>query len=73
LIPETDTNSLENSILEALKQGDKNRGQLLDLTGRNYPVLVEALQHLKGKELIEIYFVPSEKVSVLTYRLRANN
>ena len=73
MIPETNTNSLENCILEALKQGDKNRGQLLDLTGQNYPVLVEALQHLISKELIEIYFVPSEKISVLTYRLRPEN
>lgn len=71
MTPETTTNSTEQIVLEALKQGDKNRGQLFDLAGKNYPVLVQALQHLNSKELIESYFVPNGKISVLTYRLRS--
>jgi len=66
-------NSIESLILEALKQGDKNRGQLFDLTGKNYLALVPALQLLKKKELIETYFIPSGQVSVLTYRLRSGD
>lgn len=62
---------IEHVILEALKQGDKNRGQLFDLTGKSYPLLVRALQHLKDQQHIETYFVPTGDVSVLTYRLRA--
>lgn len=58
-------------ILEALKQGDKNRGELSDLIGEGYPVLVQALQKLKDKRLIESYFAPTETVSVLTYRLHS--
>jgi DNA-binding PadR family transcriptional regulator len=58
-------------ILEALKQGDKNRGELFDLIGEGYPVLVPALQKLKDKKLIESYFAPTETVSVLTYRLHS--
>lgn len=70
---QTEPNSTEEIILEALKHGDKNRGQLFDLIGKRYTVLVQALQHLKDKELIESYFVPSAKISVLTYRLRPEN
>lgn len=44
-------------ILQAHKQGDKNRGQIFDLTGKNYPFLVEVLQHLKDRKLIETYCV----------------
>ncbi|MGA7937473.1 MAG: hypothetical protein WCA35_28235 [Kovacikia sp.] len=69
----TNSNSIETIILEALKQGDKNRGQLFDVTGKNYTVLVQVLQRLKGKGLIETHFVPSGEVSVLTYRLRPKN
>ncbi len=70
---ETVINPIETLILEALKQRDKNRGQLFDLTGKNYSVLVQALQLLKKKELIETYFIPSGEVSILTYRLRSND
>jgi hypothetical protein len=73
LTSETDPKSIDDIVLEALKQGDKNRGQLFDLTGKNYPVLGQALERLQSKELIEIYFVPGEIVSVLTYRLRSGN
>lgn len=68
---EMSTSSIDRIILEALQQGDKNRGQLFDLTGKNYPILVNALQHLKDKNHIETYFVPTGEVSVLTYRLRS--
>ena len=67
---ETSTPPIESVILEALQQGDKNRGQLFDLTGKSYPLLVRALQHLKDQDQIETYFVPTGDVSVLTYRLR---
>lgn len=67
---EINPDSLEQIILNALQQGDKNRGELLDLTGKSYPALVEALQHLINGALIETYFAPTEKISVLTYRLR---
>jgi hypothetical protein len=70
LNPKTSSNSIEDVILEALSQGDKNRGQLFDLTGKNYPALVQALQRLQSKALVEIYFVPSGTISVLTYRLK---
>ncbi|NJO42095.1 MAG: hypothetical protein HC769_01625 [Cyanobacteria bacterium CRU_2_1] len=60
-------------ILEALQQGDKNRGELFDLTGKSYPILVQTLQQLKDKELIESYFAPTENVSVLTYRLHSRD
>lgn len=73
MTPETETNSIEPTILDALKQSDKNRGQLFDLTGKNYPVLVQALQRLERKGLIETYFTPSGKISVLTYRLRSDS
>lgn len=68
---EASTPPIESVILEALQQGDKNRGQLFDLTGKSYPLLVRALQHLKDQNHIETYFVPTGDVSVLTYRLRA--
>ncbi|PSB26148.1 hypothetical protein [Stenomitos frigidus] len=68
---EASTPPIESIILEALQQGDKNRGQLFDLTGKSYPLLVRALQHLKDQRQIETYFVPTGDVSVLTYRLRA--
>ncbi len=58
-------------VLEALQQGDKNRGELLDLTGKGYSVLVQALQQLKDRNLIESYFVPSGNISILTYRLHS--
>ena len=62
--------SIDRVILEALQQGDKNRGQLFDLTGKSYSTLVPALQHLKDQNHIESYFVPTWDISVLTYRLR---
>ncbi|NJR65597.1 MAG: hypothetical protein HC772_10220 [Leptolyngbyaceae cyanobacterium CRU_2_3] len=68
-----DPQSIDTIILEALKQEDKNRGQLFDLTGKNYPVLGQALRSLQSRELIEIYFAPGETVPVLTYRLRSGN
>jgi hypothetical protein len=71
LISEPNANAIESIILEALQQGDKNRGQLFDLTSKSYPVLVQALQHLETKQLIESYFVALEGQSVLTYRLRS--
>ncbi|KGF72529.1 hypothetical protein DO97_08320 [Neosynechococcus sphagnicola sy1] len=64
---------MDKIILEVLKQGDKTRGQLFDLTGKSYPMLVQALERLKDRELIETYFVPTEGLSILTYRLRAKN
>lgn len=70
----TDTdaaNDITQAILDALRQGDKNRGELFDLTGKSYPVIVQALQKLKDKKLIESYFAPTETVSVLTYRLHS--
>ncbi|MBW4693892.1 MAG: hypothetical protein KME27_19280 [Lyngbya sp. HA4199-MV5] len=67
---ETSTAPIDRVILEALQQGDKNRGQLFDLTGKSYPRLVHALQRLKDQNHIETYFVPTGDVSVLTYRLR---
>lgn len=57
-------------ILEALKQGDKNRGKLYDCTGKNYPALVQSLEQLKSRKLIETYFVPRGKIFVLMYRLQ---
>lgn len=68
---EINPGSLEQIILNGLQQGDKNRGELLDLTGKSYPALVEILQHLTDRELIESYFAPTERISVLTYRLRS--
>lgn len=67
---EASTLPIDRIILEALQQGDKNRGQLFDLTGKNYPLLVRALQRLKDQNHIETHFVPLGNVSVLTYRLR---
>ncbi len=67
---ERSTEPLEQAILTALQQGDKNRGQLFDLTGTSYPLLVQALQHLKHQNRIETDFVPDGAVFVLTYRLR---
>ncbi len=64
-------NDITQAILDALQQGDKNRGELFDLTGQSYPVIVQALQKLKDKRLIESYFAPTETVSVLTYRLHS--
>ncbi|MBW4473209.1 MAG: hypothetical protein KME45_22960 [Stenomitos rutilans HA7619-LM2] len=61
---------IDRLILEALQRGDQNRGQLFDLTGKSYPLLVNALQRLKDQNHIETYFVPTGDVSVLTYRLR---
>lgn len=71
MIPKVDSNSIEQTILKALQKGDKNRGQLFDITGKNYPVLVRALQSLQSKALIEIYFMPQDSLSILTYRLRS--
>lgn len=68
---EMSTPPIDRLILEALQQGDKNRGQLFDLTGKSYPLLVRALQHLKEQNHIETYFTPTGDVSVLTYRLRS--
>ena len=66
----TDPKSIENIILEALKQGDKNQGELFDLTGKSYPALSQVLTQLQSKSLIEIYFVPTENIAVLTYRMK---
>lgn len=63
---------IDDVILEALQHGDKNRGQLFDLTGKSYSALVPALQHLKDQNHIETYFVPTGDISVLTYRLRSS-
>jgi len=71
LIAEDASKEISQLILEALKQGDKNRGELLDLIGEGYPAIVQALQKLKDKKLIESYFAPTETVSVLTYRLHS--
>ena len=71
--PQNPKTPIDTLILEALKQGDKNRGQLFDLTGKNYPLLVEALQHLKDRKLIETYFVTTGAIPVLTYRLHPGN
>jgi len=69
LIAQDASKEISQLILEALRQGDKNRGELLDLIGEGYPVITQALQKLKDKKLIESYFAPTETVSVLTYRL----
>lgn len=69
MTPKDSSNVTEHTILEALRQGDKNQGELFDLTGTGYPMLIQALQQLKDKQLIETYFVPTENLSVLTYRL----
>ncbi|MER3432380.1 MAG: hypothetical protein C4288_02870 [Leptolyngbya sp. ERB_1_1] len=71
MIAEDASKEISQLILEALKQGDKNRGELLDLIGEGYPAIVQALQKLKDKKLIESYFAPTETVSVLTYRLHS--
>ncbi len=71
MIAQDASKEISQLILEALKQGDKNRGELFDLLGEGYPVLVQALQKLKDKKLIESYFAPTETVSVLTYRLHS--
>ncbi|UBF29328.1 hypothetical protein K9N68_16715 [Kovacikia minuta CCNUW1] len=68
-MPNDSSDPIEHIILEALQQGDKNRGQLFDLTGKSYPILVQTLQRLKNKNLIETYFVPTGSISILTYRL----
>lgn len=67
--PKLSPSAIEQIILEALQQGDKNRGELFDLTGKSYPILVQTLEKLKDRKLIETYFVPTASVSVLTYRL----
>jgi hypothetical protein len=69
LIAKDSSNQTTQIILEALQQGDKTRGELFDLTGKGYPILVQALQQLIDKQLIESYFAPTETVSVLTYRI----
>lgn len=69
LIAKDPSNQITQIILEALQQGDKNRGELFDLTGKSYPILIQALQQLIDKQLIESYFAPTETVSVLTYRI----
>lgn len=71
MIAQDASKEIPQLILEALKQGDKNRGELFDLVGEGYPVLVQALKKLKDKKLIESYFAPTETVSVLTYRLHS--
>lgn len=68
LISEINPDSPEQIILNGLQQGDKNRGELLDLIGKSYLALVETLQHLTDRELIESLFAPIERISVLTYR-----
>lgn len=70
---ETPETPIDTLIVAALKQGDKNRGQLFDLTCKNYPLLVEALEHLKNRNLIETYFVNTGEIPVLTYRLHPGN
>jgi DNA-binding HxlR family transcriptional regulator len=67
------SSAIAHIILEALQQGDKNRGELFDLTGKSYPVLIQVLQQLKDKNLIEIYFAPTMDISVLTYRLHSKS
>lgn len=71
MTPQDPSSGIEHIILEALKQGDKNQGELFDITGKSYPILVQTLQHLKDKKLIETYFVPTTDLSILTYRLHS--
>jgi DNA-binding transcriptional ArsR family regulator len=71
LTTQDSSSAIAEIILGALQQGSKNRGELFDLTGKSYPTLVQALERLKDKQLIENYFVPTGNISVLTYRLHA--
>jgi hypothetical protein len=73
LIAKDSASEIAQIILDVLQQGDKNRGELFDLTGKSYDLLIQALQQLKDKKLIESYFVPTSDVSVLTYRLRSSD
>ncbi|HEY9624031.1 MAG TPA: hypothetical protein V6C78_26975 [Crinalium sp.] len=63
--------SLEKAILIALRQGERNRGELSDLMGQPYTLLVPALDALLSRGLIESYFYTNGKLPVLTYRLRS--
>ena len=73
MITQSPHTTLEDAILNALKQGARNRGELFDLTGKPYAVLVPALNSLSSRELIESYFQLQDHLSVLTYRLRPQN
>ena len=61
--------ALESAVLAALKQGDRNRGELADLTQTAYAELVPTLHVLKRKRLIESYFQAQAHLPILTYRL----
>ncbi len=73
MITQSPHTTLEDAILNALKQGARNRGELFDLTGKPYSVLVPALKSLSSRELIDTYFQLQEHLCVLTYRLRPQN
>lgn len=63
---------IETAILDALKQGGRNRGELFDLTGQPYSRLVPVLDTLLTKQLIESYFnQDAGNLPILTYRLRS--
>lgn len=63
--------SAEKAILLALRQGGRNRGELSDLTGQPYSLLVPTLDALLTRGFIESYFDLNETFPVLTYRLRS--
>jgi DNA-binding transcriptional ArsR family regulator len=63
LTTQDSSSAIAEIILEALQQGSKNRGELFDLTGKSYPTLVQALERLKDKKLIENYFVPTGNIA----------
>ncbi|OLP20032.1 hypothetical protein BST81_01985 [Leptolyngbya sp. 'hensonii'] len=60
---------IERIILEALRQGDRTQGELFDLIVKSYPTLTQTLRKLKDRKLIETYFVVTETIPILTYRL----
>jgi len=68
---QTTPTSPEQAILMALRQGGLNRGELSDLTGQPYALLVPALNILLIRGLIESYFKVEEGLPVLTYQLRS--
>jgi hypothetical protein len=63
--------SIEKTILMLLRQGERNRGELSDLMGQPYSLLVPALDSLLSRGLIESYFQIGHNLPVLTYRLRS--
>jgi hypothetical protein len=63
--------SIEKEILLLLRQGERNRGELSDLMGQPYSLLVPALNSLLSRGLIESYFRTGGNLPILTYRLRS--